>query len=277
MGYGSAVFDVEGKRVLITGSSSGLGAALAVGLAERGAVVGVCGRRADRLSEVLAEVRRSSPDSRSWVVDLADIDGVDAFAGTVRDELGGVDVLVNNAGIPKRRWAWEHRPDEVADVLRVNVESPIRLTLALLPAVAEAAGHVVFVGSVAARLSPPSEAVYAATKAAITAFAECLRVDLGVAGAPVGVHVIQPGVFDTELFGLPDNDTSLADIAPEPPAAIVEPVLDALASGRFETFAPAWFADIAPLKAGDTDGFLAGSVQYTVERLAALDRPRPSL
>jgi short-subunit dehydrogenase len=272
---GVRMFDVAGKRILVTGASAGLGAALATGLAARGAVVGLCARRADRLEAGLADVQAHQPASRSWTVDLADLDGLDAFAADVVDQLGGLDVLINNAGIPKRRWAWEHRPDEVADVLRVNVESPVRLTLALLDALGASAGHVVFIGSVAARLSPPNEAVYAASKAAITAFAEGLSVDLRVAGSPIGVHVVQPGVLDTELFEHPDNDRSLADIEALPASAIVEPVLTALGSGAIETFVPAWFADLPAVKTGDVDGFLAGSVEYTRQRLADAGRPQP--
>jgi len=261
--------------VLVTGGSSGIGAALAEGLAARGATVGICGRRTNRLDEVLARLEAHSPESRAWTIDLADLDEIDWFASTVVEHLGGLDLLVNNAGIPKRRWAWEHRADEVASVLRINLESPIRLTQALLPALTAASGHVVFVGSVAARLSPPAEAVYAASKAGITAYAESLRVDLGVAGRTVGVHVVQPGVLDTELFGLPDNDTSIADIEPLPPDAIVEPVLAAIESGRFETYVPDWFADVAPIKVGDIDGFLQGSVGYTRQRLTDLGRQVP--
>jgi len=270
------MFDVKGKRILVTGASSGLGAAMAMGFAERGATVGLCARRPDRLAEVLAAVQQHSPASRSWAVDLADIDGVDGFATRVLDDLGGLDVLVNNAGIPKRRWAWEHRPDEIADVLRVNVESPIRLTLALLDALGSSRGQVVFIGSVAARLAPPCEAVYAASKAAITAFAEGLSVDLRVADSPIGVHIVQPGVLDTELFSLPDNDRSLADIEALPPSAIVEPVLGALDSTRIETFVPDWFGDLPQVKAGDLDGFLAGSVLYTRQRLEAEGLELPS-
>ncbi len=279
---GSGMFDPSGSRVLVTGASSGLGAALAEGLAREGAVVGLCGRRADRLDEVLARVQEHSPDSRAWTVDLGDLDGIEAFVDRVVSDLGGLDVLVNNAGIPKRRWAWEHRPDEVEDVLRIDLHSPIRLTLAALPALSEAAGstvgagHVVFIGSVAARMAPPSEAVYSASKAGITAFAECLRVDLGVAGSPVGVHVVQPGVLDTELFSRPDNDDSLADIEALPATEIVGAVLDALGSGRIETFVPGWFADLPAVKTGDLDGFLQGSVEYTQQRLEALGRPAPT-
>lgn len=269
------MFDPNGKRVLVTGASSGLGAALAQGLAQRGAIVGLCARRADRLDTVLAGVREHSPESRSWTVDLGDIDGLDAFAARVVDDLGGLDLLVNNAGIPKRRWAWEHRPDEVADVLRIDLHSPITLTQALLPALEASGGRVVFIGSVAARLGPPSEAVYSAAKAGITAYAEGLRVDLGVAGSPIGVHVVQPGVLATELFELPDNDTSISDISPLDPGEIVTAVLGALDSGATETFVPRWFADLPPVKATDLDGFLQGAVEYTRGRLDELGLPRP--
>ena len=268
----TGIGDISGKRVLVTGGSAGIGAALAVGLARRGAIVGICGRNRERLDEVTERMRSMSPDSRSWAVDLGDLDGIDSFAATVVDDLGGLDVLVNNAGIPKRRWAWDHRPDEVSDVLRVNVESPIRLTQSLLPALERSGGAVVFIGSVAARLTPPAEAVYAASKAAITAYAECLRVDLGVAGRPVGTHVIQPGVLDTDLFTHADNDPPISDVEPLPPEEIVDPLLDALATGRFETYVPDWFVDIPPVKVGDVDGFLEGSIEYTRGRLAELGR-----
>jgi NAD(P)-dependent dehydrogenase (short-subunit alcohol dehydrogenase family) len=269
------MFDPAGKRILVTGASSGLGAAMARGFAERGAVVGLCARRGDRLAEVLADVQADSPASRSWVVDLGELDGLDAFAAQAVAELGGLDVLVNNAGIPKRRWAWQHRPDEIASVLRVNVESPIRLTLAVIDELGRNDGHVLFIGSVAARLSPPSESVYAASKAAITAFAECLSVDLRVAGSTVEVHVLQPGVLDTELFELSDNDGTLADIEALPPRAIVEPALAALDSGALESFVPPWFADLPPVKVGDLKGFLAGSVLYTQQRIEAEGRDVP--
>jgi len=268
--------DIRGKRVLVTGASSGLGAEIAKGLASRGAIVAICGRRTTRLDEVLAEIQVASPASRAWTVDLGDLDRLEGFAAEVVAELGGLDLLVNNAGIPKRRWAWDHRPDEVADVLRVNVESPIRLTLALLDALGASGGSVVFVGSVAARLAPPNEAVYAASKAAITAFAEGLHVDLAVARSGVGVHIIQPGVLGTELFSTPDNDASLADISPLDPSEIVAPLLAALDAGRLETFVPSWFADLPAVKTADLEGFLAGAVDYTRQRLVALGWPLPS-
>ena len=96
-------FAVAGKRMLITGASSGLGAALARQLAARGAVVGLIARRRDRLGEVLADCRQNSPDSAMWVADLADTHGAGDLALRAWDVFGGIDVLVNNAAIPKRR------------------------------------------------------------------------------------------------------------------------------------------------------------------------------
>ena len=77
-------YSIEGKKVLVTGASTGIGAALAEGFAARGATVGICARRADRLAEVLERIQAHSPDSRSWTIDLADLDGIEAFAATGR-------------------------------------------------------------------------------------------------------------------------------------------------------------------------------------------------
>ena len=96
-------YDLKGKNVLVTGGSAGIGAALADGFAARGATVGICARRTDRLEEVLARCREHTPDSRAWTIDLSDLDALEGFAKRAADELGGIDVLVNNAGIPKRR------------------------------------------------------------------------------------------------------------------------------------------------------------------------------
>ncbi|MGZ8765177.1 MAG: SDR family NAD(P)-dependent oxidoreductase [Acidimicrobiia bacterium] len=255
-------YAVAGKRVLVTGGSSGIGAALAEGFAAAGATVGICARRADRLDTVLGRLRERAPESRAWTVDLADLDGIDAFAARAVDELGGIDVLVNNAGIPKRRRVQDLTPDVVESVMAINFFSPIRLTLALLPGIVERSGRIVNISSVAARFSPPSEAAYAASKAALTAWSESMQVDLAVAGSEVRVHVVNPGVIDTELFHLPDNDESMADIEALPVEAIVQPVLDQLAAGTFEIYVPEWFTDIVAHKFPDTGAFLEGSIAW---------------
>src|SRR5439155_25696902 len=133
--------------------------------------------------------------------------------------------------------------------------SPVHLTLALLRGVIERAGRVVFVSSVAARLSPPAEAAYAATKAAISAWAECMKVDLRDTDAQI--HVVYPGVIDTELFHLPGNDPLPATgVEMLPVDAMVEPVLGELDTGQFEFSVPAWLTPVYHATYNDVDAFL---------------------
>jgi NAD(P)-dependent dehydrogenase (short-subunit alcohol dehydrogenase family) len=254
-------YDLAGKHVLVTGGSAGIGAALAEGFARRGAVVGICARRTDRLEEVAARCRVHSPESRAWTVDLADLDGLAAFARCARDDMGGIDVLVNNAGIPKRKPVFALTPDVVEDVMRINYFSPVRLTLALLDELVARAGRVVYVSSVAARLSPPSESAYAASKAALSARAECLQVDLR--DTAVKVHVVYPGVIDTELFTLPGNDP-LGETGVEmlPAEAMVEPVLQTIEQDRLEVAVPEWFANVFAGKYGNVQGFVEGTIAF---------------
>ncbi len=268
-------YSVAGKHVLVTGASSGIGAALAEGFAAAGATVGICARREDRLREVLTRIQAHSPESRMWTVDLADLDGVEAFARQVSNELGGVDVLVNNAGIPKRRVVTALDPATVEAVMAINYFSPIRLTLALLPELIERAGRIVNISSVAARLGPPAEAAYSASKAALTGWSESMQVDLAVAGTDVLVHVVNPGVIDTDLFHLPDNDESLADIEALPVEAMVQPVLDQLDAGTFEIYVPGWFADVVGAKFPDVGTFLAGSIDWVKQKQAQPATPTP--
>jgi NAD(P)-dependent dehydrogenase (short-subunit alcohol dehydrogenase family) len=253
---------LEGRRALVTGASAGIGAALAEGLAREGAVVGICARREERLAEVLERCQAHQPDSRSWVVDLADLDGVEAFAEQADDELGGIDLLVNNAGMPKRRSVADLSVAEIDQVMALNYSSPIRLMMALVPRMLErkAPADIVNLSSVAARLSPAGEASYAASKAAVTAFSECLAVELW--DSPVTVHVVNPGVIDTELFHLPDNDPLTAPIEPEPPSIVVDAVLDQLDAGTFEVYVPGYFEDFATGKATNLQEFLKGSAEF---------------
>ena len=125
-------YSVAGKHVLVTGASTGIGEALAVGFAEAGAIVGICARREPELAEVLARVRQHSPESRMWTIDLDDLDELETFAAEVSLELGGLDVLVNNAGIPKRRNVMALDAETVEAVMRLNYFSPVRLMLAFL-------------------------------------------------------------------------------------------------------------------------------------------------
>jgi len=254
-------YDVTGKRVLVTGASSGIGAGLAVAFAEAGATVGICARREDRLKQVLDRCRAHAPGSRMWVADLSVPEEVDALAVNAERELDGVDVLVNNAGIPKRRHVTSLDIATVEAVAGLDYFSPVRLTLALLPQMLERGdGRIVNVSSVAATLSSPGEAAYAAAKAALSVWSEGMAVDLWDTG--VKVLVVYPGVVDTELFTLPDNDPFTADVEKITVEECTAAVMAALESGELQVYVPAWFADVAARKAADVAGFLAGTAAY---------------
>jgi short-subunit dehydrogenase len=259
--------ELTGKRVLITGASSGIGAGLAERFAVAGATVGICARREDRLAQVLERCRRHAPDSRMWVCDLSRIDEVDRLAHVAVTELGGVDVLVNNAGVPKRRHVTALDPATVEGVMRINYLSPVRLTLALLPHLLERdRALVVNVSSVAAPLSSPGEAAYDASKAALTAFSEAMAIDLW--DTDVHVLVVSPGLVDTELFAVPDNDPVHAGVDAIPVSELVDAVMDAIAADAHEVYAPAWFKDIVAGKAADVERFLAGAAGFVRQQQA---------
>ena len=270
-------YSVEGKKVLVTGGSSGIGAALAEGFAERGAVVGICARRADRLAEVLERCRKHSPESRSWVVDLAELDAVAGFAATADQELGGIDVLVNNAGIPKRRDVTRLTPEVVESMMTLNYFSPIRLTLALLPGLIERGRpdreHLVGGGA-------PRSAGRGRVHGDQGRADRVHRVDGGrpARRTDVLVHLVNPGVIDTELFHLPDNDEGFhSAVEALPVEAIVQPVIDQLDSGAFEIYVPEWFQDISAGKFANPNAFIEGTKEYArSERVTPVSSPRSS-
>jgi len=257
-------YDVAGKKVLVTGASSGIGAGLAEAFARAGATVGLCARRQDRLAQVLERCRAHSPASQMWVADLADPAAVDALAVSALDGLGRVDVLVNNAGIPKRRHVSRLDAATVDAVMRINYSSPVRLTLALLPQMLErGGGRIVNVSSVAATLSSPGEAAYSASKAALAVFSETMAVDLWETG--VRSMVVYPGVVDTELFTLPDNDPFTADVEAITVDEAVAAIMAALADDALQVYVPAWFGGLTSGKAANLEGFLEGAAQYVRE------------
>jgi short-subunit dehydrogenase len=250
-------YSVAGKRVVITGASSGIGAALARRLAGHGAVVGLIARRSERLAEVLADCRRTSADSTMWVADLAEAATLGELALRVWDDLGGVDGLINNAAMPKRRAVDALDPVEVEDVMRVNFFAPMRLTLAVLPRMLDRGhGVIVNVSSVGGRLGIIHEAAYCASKFALCGWSESMAVDLH--GTGVSVKLIEPGPVDTEIWDQPGSEEPLYQGPKVPADEVADGIVAALGSDRFEHYLPDMKA-VVDAKNADLDGYIASA------------------
>jgi short-subunit dehydrogenase len=241
---------------LVTGASSGIGAALARILAEQGTTVGLVARREARLSEVLNDCRRHAPESRMWVADLDDLSRAEDVAIEAWDAFGHVDVLVNNAGIPKRRHSLDVSFDELEHVMRVNFYAPWRMTMALVPRMIERGeGCIVNVSSVAGRLGNANESAYSASKFALCGWTEALAVDLW--DTPIQVKLVNPGAIDTEIWDLPGEDEPLYHGEKAPPEEVAAGIMAAVDSDQFEHYLPD-MKGVIEFKTSDIDTFMSG-------------------
>jgi short-subunit dehydrogenase len=254
---------LEGSKILVTGASSGIGAALAPILAERGATVGIVARREDRLRAVLAECREHAPDSQMWAADLGDLARAEQVAIESWDAFGGLDALVNNAAIPKRTHITDLTPADVEYVMDVDFHSPARMGLAVLPRMIERGrGTIVFVSSMGGRIPIANESAYNAAKYAMCGFAEGLYLDLG--GSGVDMKLILPGPIDTEIWDIPGNEPALHDIPKVPAAECAAGIADAMADDGFEYYVPPVYPggigakDLAVAKVQNCDNFVRG-------------------
>jgi short-subunit dehydrogenase len=179
-----------------------------------------------------------------------------ALGVQVWDELGPLDVVVNNAGIPMRRPADRLTMAEVERVMTVNYFSPVAITLALLPRLLQRrSGTIVNVSSLGGRLGIATEAAYSASKFALAGWSEALAADL--VGTGVDVRLVLPGAIDTEIWDQPDNDAPIYDGPKDPPSGIAQGIVDALDSEAFEHYLPDMKA-VIEMKTSDIDGFMRG-------------------
>jgi short-subunit dehydrogenase len=184
---------LQGRRVLVTGASGGLGDAITRALHAKGATVVVTARREEALADLVAAL---GDRAEAIPADLADRAGVTALI----ERAGDVDVLVANAGLPAAGVFDSFSPEEVDRALDVNLRAPMQLALALLPGMKErGAGHLVFISSIAGKVGSGGGSVYSATKFGLRGWAIGLREDLR--GSGVGVTTVFPGfIRDAGMF-----------------------------------------------------------------------------
>jgi short-subunit dehydrogenase len=229
--------DYRDRSVIVTGASSGIGWVTAKGFAERGAVVVAVARREANLKRLIDECRAHSPRSHYIAGDL----GQRAFAERVVDETverhGRVDVLVNNAAITKHKQIYHVSADEAEHVMDVNFRSCLWTTFAAIPyMLREGGGFIVNVSSFAATVAPPREAIYAASKAAMSAFTEGLWNDLE--GSGIHAALIVPGAIDTEIWAKQEEPEGAYDGAKAPPEIVSAAIFESLEQRRKEIVVP---------------------------------------
>ena len=240
------------STLLITGASSGIGRALALEYARAGTKLALCARRAAELDETAAAARKLGGSALCIPLDVTDVEAVDEAVRRADRELGGLDMVIANAGRGDTKLSTRLTWSDVGPVLDVNVRGAIATLLAAIPVfLAQKHGHLVGVSSLAGARGLPTSAAYSASKAALSVFLESLRIDL----APTGLRVtdVQPGFVATSInenakhpmpFRWP-VDKAAAHIArrlERSPAVLAFPWPLVLAT-RFGRLLPAWLYD----------------------------------
>ncbi|HZO59945.1 MAG TPA: SDR family NAD(P)-dependent oxidoreductase [Solirubrobacterales bacterium] len=191
--------DLSGRVAAITGASSGIGEATAVTLARAGAAVSLAARRSDRIDQLAERIESEGGRALAIETDVTDEEQANEFVRRTKDELGRLDVLVNNAGVMLLGPVIGADTSEWRRMIEVNLLGLLYCTHAALPIMGEqGSGHIVNVSSVAGRFANLGSAVYNLTKFGVNAFSEALRQE--VVGANVKVTVIEPGMVETELL-----------------------------------------------------------------------------
>jgi 3-hydroxy acid dehydrogenase/malonic semialdehyde reductase len=191
---------LNGKTVLVTGASSGIGKATALAFAREGCRVLVCARREERLMELDAELKAAgAADAHHFLLDVSKRSAVEAAIAGLPAEWAEIDVLVNNAGLSRGlAKVYEDDPDNWEEMIDTNIKGLLYVTRQVVPGmVARGRGHVINMGSTAGYITYANGAVYCATKAAEKAISEGLKIDL--MGTPVRVTSVDPGMVETEF------------------------------------------------------------------------------
>jgi NADP-dependent 3-hydroxy acid dehydrogenase YdfG len=196
--------ELDGKVAAITGASSGIGEATAIALAGAGAAVSLGARRKDRLDDLAERISADGGPALAIEADIADQRQAESFLSRTAEELGRLDILINNAGLMLLGPVEGADLEEWRRMVDVNVLGLLYCTHAALPLMRErGGGHIVNLSSVAGRYAHFGSAVYNLTKFGVTGFSEALRQE--ALNSNIRVSVVEPGMVDTELQGHNEN------------------------------------------------------------------------
>jgi NAD(P)-dependent dehydrogenase (short-subunit alcohol dehydrogenase family) len=236
------------KVVLVTGGSSGLGRIIAEGFSQAGARVAIVGLEPAQVEQVVAEMRAAGRDVLGIHADITRQEDVDRLFARVLEYFGRLDVLVNNAGRSMRGKVLDTTPEQFRELMELNLIALVRCTRAAMPYLLRQRGHVVNIGSLAAKSAARWVGAYPATKFAVAAYSQQLRLELG----PQGLHVLLvcPGPIqrkDARLYpleGLEDLPEQArapgagVQVRAIPPQELVRAILRACERRRPELIVP---------------------------------------
>jgi len=194
---------LQGKTVLITGASSGIGHATAMAFAQAGARLLICARSLDKLKQLEASfVEAGAPAVLAFALDVTSRKAVEATLSALPAEWSEIDILVNNAGLSRGMVKLqEDDPDNWEEMIDTNIKGLLYVTRAIVPGMVQRQrGHVINLGSTAGYITYANGAVYCATKAAEKAISEGLKIDL--MGTPVRVTSVDPGMVETNFSNI---------------------------------------------------------------------------
>ena len=195
--------DLQGKRVVITGASRGIGAEIAKEFAAAGSQVVLSARTESAISSLATEI-----NGLAIPFDANDPEDVRTYIDRVENTAGPIDILINNAGIEKSTLVEDITEKEIEETLRINLISPQVLTSAVLPKMlSRGSGHLVYTSSIAATTGNPAMSAYCSSKAGLTRYAESLRMELRY--TPLNVTILHLGPVDTKMWDDIDADPLL--------------------------------------------------------------------
>ena len=221
--------DVHSKRILVTGGSSGIGLATAQALGAKGARLLLTARRSGPLQAAVEQLTAAGIEAHGLAADVATGDGRAATLAAARDRLGGLDVLINNAGGVRAGRLEDTSEDEIRAMIEVDLLAPILLTRAALPDLRRSGdGMVVNITSAAALIGMPFYATYAAAKAGLARFGEAMRRELK--GEGVHLLTVYPGATDTQMMATSQAGPEVG-FSKEPVSAVADAIVDGIVVG----------------------------------------------
>ena len=254
----------EGSVAVVTGASRGIGRAVALAAARKGAQLGLISRSQDELDAVLEQ---SGGRGAVAVADVSRREDVERALAEIEAALGPVDILVNNAGIGQYGSFADADVEIFERLMRVNYLGTIYPMKAVLPGMlSRGRGHIVNIASIAGRIGAPFESAYSATKFAVVGLSEAAAIELGPRG--IGVSLVNPGPVDTEFFNARGHPYQRTTPKPVSADRVARDVIAAVEGNKLEQYVPRWLRQAVVSRMMFPPLFRAGTTRAFKQELA---------